>query len=133
MEDDPGDVLLNRLILQDQPCVDVIDDVKDGVEALRFLRREEGYEDAKRPSMILMDLNMPRMDGRETLAEIKCDESLKAIPVIILSTSEHQRDISDAYQLLASAYLAKPVELDALTQMLSALCHYWSSVAKLPY
>jgi CheY-like chemotaxis protein len=104
----------------------------DGVEALAFLRQEGGNADAPRPALILLDLNMPRMDGRQLLAHIKEDEILKTIPTVILTTSEAESDIVKSYQLRANCYLNKPVELDAFENLVKSINDFWLATATLP-
>jgi two-component system, chemotaxis family, response regulator Rcp1 len=104
----------------------------DGVEAMAFLRREGQHVDAPRPDLILLDLNLPKMDGREVLAQIKKDDSLKMIPTLILTTSDAEADIARSYQLQANCYLSKPVELDAFESLVKSISDFWLTKAKLP-
>jgi two-component system, chemotaxis family, response regulator Rcp1 len=104
----------------------------DGVEAMAFLRREGSYPDAPRPDLILLDLNLPRMDGREVLAHIKEDASLKMIPTVILTTSDSEVDIVKSYQLAANCYLTKPVQLPAFESLVKSINDFWLTKAKLP-
>ena len=106
--------------------------VMDGVEALTFLRREGNHKQAPRPDLILLDLNLPRKDGREVLAEIKQDQGLKRIPVIVLTTSEAEDDISRAYRLKANCYISKPPQLDQLIHIIKGIEEFWFRVARLP-
>ena len=121
VEDDPGDVLMTREAFEEHKLRNNLHVVNDGVEAVEFLRREGRYADAPRPGLILLDLNLPRKDGREVLAEIKADESLRAIPVVVLTTSEAEEDVLRSYDLHANAYVTKPVDFGALRQMLAAV------------
>ena len=105
----------------------------DGVEAMAFLRREGVYKDAPRPDITLLDLNMPRMDGREVLAQIKKDDNLKTIPIAILTTSESEADIARSYQLHANCYLSKPVQLQAFETLVKSINEFWLTRAKLPH
>jgi CheY-like chemotaxis protein len=104
----------------------------DGVEAMAFLRREGSHVHAPRPDLILLDLNLPRMDGREVLAQIKSDDVLKTIPVVILTTSEDEGDITKSYELHANCYLNKPVQLDAFEGLVSTINDFWLTMVKLP-
>ena len=106
--------------------------VKDGVEAMAFLKKEEPFTNAFRPDLILLDLNLPRKDGREVLAEIKIDQSLKLIPVIILTSSQAEEDIVKTYNLHASAYVTKPVDLAGFGKIVQAIEGFWFSVVKFP-
>src|ERR687884_1433856 len=112
VEDSPGDVRLTREALRDGKVRNNLSVVTDGVEALAFLRREGRYADAPRPDLILLDLNLPKKDGREVLAEIKADPNLRRIPVVVLTTSEAEQDIVETYNLHANCYVKKPVDLD---------------------
>lgn len=106
--------------------------VKDGVEALAFLRRQGRYEGAARPDLILLDLNLPRKDGREVLAEIKTDTNLKRIPVVILTTSDADEDILKSYELHANCYIKKPVDLEQFIKVVQSIEDFWISIVKLP-
>lgn len=132
VEDSPGDVRLTKEALRDANPSVQLHVVGDGVEAMAFLRREGDYRRAPRPDLILLDLNMPRMDGREVLSHLKADEDLKAVPVIILTTSEAEVDILHSYQLQANCYLCKPVLLDAFEDLLKSINDFWLTQAKLP-
>jgi CheY-like chemotaxis protein len=107
--------------------------VADGVQAMAFLKREGDYVDAPRPDFILLDLNLPRMDGRQVLTRIKADESLKTIPTIILTTSESEIDIVKSYQLQANCYLSKPVQLDTFEDLVKIINDFWLTKVKLPH
>ncbi len=132
VEDDEGDVLLTKKALSNGKIFNSISVAKDGVEALAFLRNEGEYAEAPRPDLILLDLNMPRMDGRETLAKIKQDERLRSIPVVILTTSDSDRDVLQSYDLQASCYITKPVDLDQFINVVRAIKDFWFTVVKLP-
>ena len=106
--------------------------VGDGVEALKFLRREGKYTDAPRPDLILLDLNLPKKDGREVLADIKADESLRRIPVVVLTTSQAEQDILKAYNLHANCYITKPVDLEQFIKVVKSIEDFWLTVVKLP-
>jgi len=128
VEDDPGDVLMTREAFEEHK----IGNRLDGVEALAYLRREPPYAEATRPDLILLDLNLPRRDGRQVLQEIKCDESLRQIPVVILTTSQHDEDILRSYQLHANAYVTKPVDFDQFIRVVRQIDDFFVSVVKLP-
>ena len=132
VEDDESDVLLTKKALANGKLFNSINVAKDGIEALEFLRQQGGYADAPRPDLILLDLNMPRMHGRETLAEIKQDETLRRIPIVVLTTSDADRDIIKSYDLQANCYVTKPVDLEQFTRVVQAIKEFWFSVVKLP-
>ena len=132
IEDNPGDVRLTRETLCSGKRSIHLHVATDGVEAMAFLRHEEAQVRAPRPDLILLDLNLPRMDGHEVLAEIKGDDSLKTIPTIILTTSDAQADIAKSYQLHANCYLTKPVQLDAFNCLVKSTSDFWLSTATLP-
>jgi two-component system, chemotaxis family, response regulator Rcp1 len=132
VEDSPGDVKLTEEALRDADVPNNLHVARDGEEALRFLRREGDFKDRPRPDLILLDLNMPRMDGREVLARLKADEELKRIPVIILTTSQSEDDIAEAYNLAANCYVAKPVDLDEFLDVVRAIDDFWLTLVKLP-
>jgi len=132
VEDDAGDVELTREGLAAGKMFVHLHTVDDGIKALRFLRREEPYADAVRPDIILLDLNLPRMDGRETLKEIKGDERLRSIPVVVLTTSEADIDIIKCYDLGASCYISKPVGFDEFLKVVRSLEDFWFTVVKMP-
>lgn len=132
VEDDPGDVELTREGLAAGKMLVHLHIVDDGLKALQFLRREPPYNDAVRPDIILLDLNLPRMNGRETLKEIKADERLRSIPVVVLTTSEADVDILNCYNLGASCYIAKPVGFEAFLKVVQALEDFWFTVVKMP-
>ena len=132
VEDNPGDVRLTREALRDGKVSNRLSVVQDGVEALRFLRREEPYADAPRPDVVLLDLNLPKKDGRQVLQEIKQDPALRTIPVVILTSSDAERDISGAYALQANCYITKPVDLDQFITVVRSIEDFWFSIVKLP-
>ena len=132
VEDSPGDVRLTREALNEANPGIKLSVVSDGVEAMSFLHQEDGHSDAPRPDLILLDLNLPLMDGREVLTKIKEDETLKTIPTIILTTSEAEADISKSYQLQANSYLCKPVQLDRFESLVKSINDFWMMNAKLP-
>jgi two-component system response regulator len=132
VEDDEGDVELTREGLAAGKMLVNLHTVDDGLKALRFLRREEPYADAVRPDIILLDLNLPRLDGRETLKALKADERLRGIPVVVLTTSEADVDILKCYDLGASCYISKPVGFDAFLKVIRSLEDFWFTVVKMP-
>lgn len=134
-DDDEDDRLLTQDALTESRVVNEFHCVEDGVELLRYLRREGPYQDAEKhpaPSLILLDLNMPRMDGREALAEIKADPTLRSIPVIILTTSKAEEDMIRGYGLGAASYISKPVTFDKLVELMRSLGRYWIEFVELP-
>lgn len=132
VEDNPGDVRLTREALKEGKILNEVDVVGDGVEALKFLRHEDGYAEAARPDLILLDLNLPKKDGREVLEEIKNDDDLKKIPVVVLTTSAAERDILKAYNLHANCYITKPVDLDQFIRVVQLIEDFWLTIVKLP-
>jgi two-component system, chemotaxis family, response regulator Rcp1 len=132
VEDNPGDARLVAELLKEGDMAHRISHVSDGVEALAYLRREAGHANARRPDLILLDLNLPRKDGRELLAEIKSDEKLKSIPVVVLTTSQAEDDISRAYGLHANCYVTKPVDLNQFGRVIKSIEEFWLNIAKLP-
>jgi len=132
VEDNPGDVRLIVEAFKENKLRNKLDVVEDGVEALAFLSREDKYADAPRPDLILLDLNLPKKDGREVLAEIKADENLRRIPVVILTTSKAEEDILKAYDLNANCYITKPVGLDQFIKVVKSIKEFWLTIVKLP-
>jgi two-component system, chemotaxis family, response regulator Rcp1 len=132
VEDSPGDVRLTQEAFRDANKAIQLNVVVDGVEAMAFLRHEGAHVHAPRPDLILLDLNLPKMDGREVLAHIKEDESLKLIPTVILTTSDAEADIVKSYQLQANCYLNKPVQLDAFENLVKSINDFWLTKVKLP-
>jgi chemotaxis family two-component system response regulator Rcp1 len=132
VEDNPGDARLTTEALKEAKVRNKLCHIDDGVEALAYLRREGKYANAHRPDLILLDLNLPRKDGREVLAEIKVDERLKRIPVVILTTSQAEEDILKAYNLNANCYVSKPVDLDQFIKVVRTINDFWLTIVKLP-
>jgi CheY-like chemotaxis protein len=132
VEDNPGDVELTAEALRGGKISNQMNVVEDGESAMAFLRKEGGYAGTTFPDVILLDLNLPRKDGREVLEEIKADPVLKKIPVIILTTSQAEEDILRAYNLAANCYITKPVDLDQFTKVVQAIEDFWFTVVKLP-
>jgi two-component system, chemotaxis family, response regulator Rcp1 len=132
VEDSPGDVRLTKEAFREVNDAVHVNVAADGVEAMDFLNRLGNYADAPRPDLILLDLNLPRMDGREVLARIKSDDSLKTIPTVILSTSEAAADIEKSYELRANCYLAKPVLFDAFDSLVKNINNFWLTEVSLP-
>jgi chemotaxis family two-component system response regulator Rcp1 len=132
VEDSPTDVLLAKEALEYSKIVNILHTVPDGVEAMAFLRKEGKYLNAPRPGLILLDLNLPRKDGREVLAEIKHDEKMKRIPVVVLTTSKSEADVLKAYGLHANCYIVKPVDFDKFADVVKNIENFWFSVVTLP-
>jgi CheY-like chemotaxis protein len=132
VEDSPGDVRLTQEAFRVANKSIQLHVAADGVEAMAFLKRAGVHADAPRPDLILLDLNLPKMDGREVLAHIKDDESLKLIPTVILTTSDAEADIVKSYQLQANCYLTKPVQLDAFEALVTSINDFWLTKVKLP-
>jgi chemotaxis family two-component system response regulator Rcp1 len=133
IEDSPGDVRLTREAFKDAKVHINLNVASDGAEAMDFLRREGKYADVPRPDLILLDLNLPKKDGREVLEEIKENPSLKSIPVVILTTSAAEEDILRSYLLHANCYITKPVDLDGFLKVVKSIDSFWLSVVKLPH
>lgn len=132
VEDNPGDVRLTREAFREGKIACTLDVAEDGVRAMAFLRGEGEYAAAATPDLILLDLNLPRMDGREVLAEIKADERLRQIPVVILTTSEAEEDILRSYHLHANCYISKPVDFDKFVRVVRSVENFWFTIVKLP-
>jgi two-component system, chemotaxis family, response regulator Rcp1 len=132
VEDNPGDVRLTREALREGKVRNNLHVAQDGVEALRFLRREGEHADAVRPDLILLDLNLPKKDGRQVLEEIKNDPELRTIPVVVLTSSQAEQDICRAYDLYANAYVTKPVNLDQFITVVRSIESFWLTIVKLP-
>jgi CheY-like chemotaxis protein len=133
VEDSPGDVRLTQEALRDASRAVNLHVACDGIEAMAFLMREGFYLHAPRPDLILLDLNLPKMDGREVLARIKADDNLRTIPTIILTTSQSEADIVKSYQLQANCFLSKPVQLDAFDSLVKSINDFWLTKVKLPH
>ena len=131
VEDDPGDVLMTKEAFEHYKLRNVLHVVTDGEQALQFLRRSGDYADAPRPGLILLDLNLPRVDGLEVLAEIKADPVLKVIPVVILTTSQAQQDVLRSYALHANAYVSKPVDFETFMEVIRQIDNFFVTVVKL--
>jgi chemotaxis family two-component system response regulator Rcp1 len=132
IEDNPGDVELIHEALQDGRVLNHISVAPDGEVALAFLRREQGYETAPRPDLVLLDLNLPKKNGFEVLTEVKADPALNRIPVVILTSSEAERDILKGYSLHANCFVSKPVEVDEFLHVVRSTGEFWLSIVKLP-
>ncbi|MCG8652356.1 MAG: response regulator [Pirellulales bacterium] len=132
VDDDPADVMLTRRCLQTSKLCNSLSVTNDGMEALQFLRRQNGFADAPRPDLILLDLNMPRMDGRELLQELKADEDLCQIPVVVLTTSDADQDVVKSYDLNATGYVTKPVQLAKFAEVVRSVNHFWLAIVKYP-
>jgi len=133
VEDDPGDVLMTQEAFEHHKIRNSLHVVTDGVEALQFLRGEAPYAGMPRPGLILLDLNLPKKDGREVLAEIKAEPSLRSIPVVVLTTSEAEEDILRSYDLHANAYVTKPVDFERFIEVVRQIDEFFVTVVKLPH
>lgn len=132
VEDNPGDARLAQEALKENKVANTLHWVDDGVKALQFLHQEGPYADAPRPDVILLDLNLPRKDGREVLAEIKDDPELKRIPVVVLTVSQAEEDILRTYNLHANCYITKPLDLDRFLEVVQQVENFWLTIVKLP-
>lgn len=132
VEDDPADVELTQWSMKESKIATKLHVVEDGIEALDFLRRNGKYADAPRPDLILLDLNLPRKDGRTFLAEMRTDADLKSIPVVVLTTSEAEEDVVKSYRLGANCYITKPVGLAEFTRVVNSIEEFWFTIVRLP-
>ena len=132
VEDDPGDVLMTKEAFEDYKLSNQLHVVNDGAEAMDFLRQKGEHADAPRPDLVLLDLNLPRMDGREVLQAIKSDPELASIPVVILTTSEAEEDVLRSYSLHANAYVTKPVDFERFIQVVRQIDEFFVTVVRLP-
>ena len=132
VEDNPGDVRLIREALNDGKLLNHLSTVSDGQQALAFLHKQGSYAQASRPDLILLDLNLPRKDGREVLAEVKADPALRSIPVVVLTSSQAEQDVVKAYDLHANCYITKPVDFQNLMEVVKSIENFWLTIVKLP-
>lgn len=132
VEDNPGDVRLIVETLEEYKLYNTLNVVTNGVEALAYLRQEGPHADATRPDLILLDLNLPRMDGREVLAEIKTDTALRQIPVVVLTTSDQPQDVADCYDKHANCYITKPLDFDDFVRVMHSIESFWFTIVRLP-
>ena len=132
IEDNPGDVRLTIEALKESKIMNNMHVADDGIEALSFLKKEGIYKDKPRPDLIILDLNLPKKDGREVLGEIKSDDSLKQIPIVILTTSEAEEDIIKSYELHANCYITKPVNMEQFIKVVKSVGDFWFSIVMLP-
>lgn len=132
VEDNPGDVRLTKEALKEGKVANIINVAVDGMDAMAFLKRAGNYANAPRPDLILLDLNLPKKNGREVLAEIKMDPDLKSIPVVILTTSQAEKDIIATYKLHPNCYITKPVDFDQFINVVKSIENFWFTVVKLP-
>lgn len=132
VEDNPGDVRLTVEALKEAKVSNNLHVAEDGIDAMAFLRREGKYADAPRPDLILLDLNLPKKDGREVLAEVKSDHDLRRIPVVVMTTSKAEEDILRSYDLHANCYITKPVDLDQFLTVVKSIEDFWLTIVKLP-
>lgn len=131
-EDNPGDVMLTKKALEQGKLANNLHVATDGVETLAFLRQEGEYADKPRPDLVLLDLNMPRKDGQDVLEELRADEELCRIPVVVLTSSESEEDIAKSYELSANAYLTKPVDFEGFIEIVNRMEEFWFKMVKLP-
>ena len=131
VEDNPGDIRLTKEALKDARVGNNLHVTMDGVEALAFLRKQGKHASAPRPDLILLDLNLPKKNGREVLEEIKAEDALRHIPVVILTTSQAEQDVVESYRLRANAYVTKPVDLDQFLKVVSSIEQFWLEIVKL--
>ena len=132
IEDNPGDVRLTVEALKESKIINNLNVVDDGIEALSYLQKEGIYKDKPRPDLIILDLNLPKKDGREVLGEIKSEDSLKQIPIVILTTSEAEEDIIKSYELHANCYITKPVNMEQFIKVVKSVSDFWFSIVMLP-
>ncbi len=132
VEDNPGDVRLTMEALKEGKIMNELSVVNDGVEAIDFLRRRAKYANAPRPDLVLLDLNLPKKNGREVLAEIKSDETLRRIPVVILTVSKAEEDILKSYDLHANCYISKPIDFEQFTKVVKTIQNFWFTIVMLP-
>jgi CheY-like chemotaxis protein len=132
VEDDPGDVLMTREAFEDNKVANRLAVVSDGVSALAYLRKEGEHADARTPDLVLLDLNLPRMDGREVLEAMKNDQALRSIPVVVLTTSEAEEDVVRSYSLHANAYVTKPVDFERFIEVVRQIDEFFVEVVRLP-
>jgi CheY-like chemotaxis protein len=132
VEDNPSDVVLTQIAMRQCKIANNLQVASDGEEALQILRGQGKHAGAPRPDLILLDLNLPRMDGRELLAEVKSDPALRLIPVVVLTTSGEERDVEQSYALHANAYIAKPIDMDQFVKVVKAIDEFWFGIVTLP-
>jgi len=132
VEDNPGDVQLTREALEDCKMCNNLHVVEDGEQAVNFLKRIGDYGDAPKPDLIILDLNLPKKDGREVLQEIKSDDMLKTIPVVVLTTSKSEEDVLKSYKLHANCYITKPIELEQFIEVVQSIEYFWMGIVALP-
>ena len=132
VDDNPGDVRLTQEVLRDSKLINRLCVVTDGEQAMDFLKRRSTYTGAVRPDLVLLDLNLPRKNGREVLSEIKADPDLKRIPVVILTSSQAEEDVLKSYDMHANCYITKPVDLEQFVQVVRSIENFWVSIVKLP-
>jgi len=132
VEDNPGDIRLTKEAMKEAKIINNLNVVEDGVDALAYLRKKGEFKGANRPDLILLDINLPKKNGREVLAEIKQDENLKLIPVVILTVSKAEEDIIKTYELHANCFITKPVDMDQFIKVVKSIEDFWFSIVKLP-
>ena len=132
VEDNPGDVRLTQEVFKETNLLNRLNVVRDGVDAMAFLRREGQYSSSTRPDIVLLDLNLPRKSGREVLEEVKSDPALRSIPIVVLTTSRAEQDVLGAYQRHANCYITKPVDLEQFIGVIKSIEHFWLTLVELP-
>jgi chemotaxis family two-component system response regulator Rcp1 len=132
VEDNPSDVLLTRIAMQECKIANRLHVAKDGEVAMAFLRRQGEHREAPRPDLVMLDLNLPRMDGRELLREMKSDASLRLIPVVVLTTSDSETDVLRSYDLHANAYITKPLDMEQFVRVVKGIDEFWFGIVRLP-
>jgi CheY-like chemotaxis protein len=132
VEDNEGDIVLTKEALKEAKILNNLDIVQDGEEAIMFLRKESKFSDAETPDLIFLDINLPKIDGTEILGIIKNDEHLKVIPVIMLTTSDAERDIMKSYYNHANCYITKPVDIEKFMEVIQTIKHFWINIVQLP-
>jgi CheY-like chemotaxis protein len=132
VEDNPGDARLIKEVLNEQKIYNSLFIVSDGVEAMNFLQKKGKYKESPKPDLIILDLNLPKKDGREVLSDIKADDNLKRIPVVIMTISQAEADILKSYNLHANCYITKPIDLDQFIKVIKSIEEFWFSIVKLP-
>lgn len=132
VEDNPGDIVLTKEAFEEIKIANNLNVVEDGIEAMNFLKNEGKYKEGRKPDLIILDLNLPKKDGREVLAEIKESKKLKKIPVVVLTSSEAEEDILKSYDLHANCFISKPIDLEQFSKIVKTISEFWFTIVKLP-